>query len=129
MSYEDPLFPLPAPDWILSYTVLLHRVSQLAEDTDDEGFPIKTGAATVPIKAYVAPPDTNKLNLGGEFADVTILVRNDIAVSHRDQVEVPTTSTFPPQMCGTFRVDTVRPNPSHTRLMCSRIIDPDGAVL
>lgn len=128
MGYEDPLFPLPAPDWILTYNVLLHRVSQLAEDTDAEGFPIKTGAATVPIKAYLAPPDTKKLDRGGESADVTILVRNDIAVSHRDQIEVPVSSSLPTQLCGTFRINTVRPNPSHTRLLCNRVTDPDGAI-
>lgn len=128
MAYEDPLFPLPAPDWILTFTVLLHRTSQLVDDTDAEGFPIKTGAPTVPVKAYVGAPDTRDLDRGGEAADVTVLVRNDIAVSHRDQIEVPLNSTLPPQMCGLFRITTVRPNPSHTRLLCTRITDPEGAV-
>jgi hypothetical protein len=128
MAYEDPLFPLPAPDWILTFDVILHRTSQLVEDSDSEGYPIKTGAAAVPIKAYVGPPDTRELARGGEAADVTVLVRNDIAISHRDQIEVPITSTLPAQMSGTFRVLSLRPNPGHTRALCSRVTDPDGAV-
>ena len=56
------------------------------------------------------------------------LVRNNIIVSHRDQIEVPAAGTLPPQMQGLFRVDTVRPNPSHTRVLCMRITDPEGAV-
>jgi hypothetical protein len=128
MPYEDPLFPLPAPDWILTYQVILHRVSLLADDTDAEGYPVKTGAPTSTVSAYLAPPDTRKLDRGGEAVDLAVLVRNDVVVSHRDQIEVPDSAASPPQLVGLFRVDTVRPNPSHTRLLCVRITDPDGAV-
>lgn len=127
MGYEDPLFPLPAPDWILTFDVILHRTSLLVEDSDEQGYPIKTGAAAVPVKAYVGPPDTRELGRGGEAADVVVLVRNDIAVSHRDQIEVPTSAAIPPQMQGVFRVLTVRPNPSHSRLACTRVLDPEGS--
>jgi hypothetical protein len=128
VSYEDPLFPLPAPDWILTYTVLLRRVSQLVDDTNDEGFPTTTGAPVVSIKAYLGSPDTRKLDRGGESADVVVLVRNDTAVSHRDQIEVTPSSGLPTQLQGLFRIESVRPNPSHTRLLCNRITDPEGSV-
>lgn len=128
MAYEDPLFPLPGIDWILTFNVILHRTSQIVEDTDVEGYPVKTGAATVPIKAYVASPDTRELDRGGQSADAVVLVANTVAVSHRDQIEVPVGTPVPPMMIGTYRVETVRPNPSHTRLLCTRMIDPEGSV-
>lgn len=126
-GYRDPLFPLPAPAFLLVHTVEIVRTSQLAQDTDDAGWPLLTGAVRVAARAYVASPDPRTLTPAGMAVDAVMLVDNATTVDHRDRVAVAAGQALPAVLVGEFRVNEVRPNPSHTRLLCTRILDPAGA--
>lgn len=126
-GYRDPLFPLPDPSFLLVHRVRIVRVSQLAVDTDDAGWPVRTGAERVEARGYVAAPDPRTLTPTGQAVDVVVLIHNDTAVDHRDMVEVPAGQALPTMLVGEFRINEVRPNAHHTRLLCTRVLDPAGA--
>jgi hypothetical protein len=126
-NYFNPLFPIAPPTWLFCYNAVIVRTSQLASDTDENGWPILTGATTAAVKAYLDQPEPRTLGPEGEAIDVIALVPNGTVVDHRDLLDVPDGQSLPSVMPGRFHINQVRPNPSHTRLLCTRVTDPAGA--
>lgn len=126
-DYFNPLFPIAPPTWLFCFSVTIVRTSQIEPDTDENGWPILTDAATVPVTAYISPPEPRTLAPEGEAVDAVALVPNGTVVDHRDLLDVPDGQQLPAQLVGRFRINQCRPNPSHTRLLLTRITDPVGA--
>ncbi len=126
-GYFNPIFPFAPPFWLFCYTATIVRTSQLPSDTDDAGWPVLTGAAQVTVKAYLDQPEPRTLGPQGEAIDMVALVANGTTVDHRDLLDVPDGQSLPAVSPGRYRINQVRPNPSHTRLLCTRISDPAGA--
>lgn len=127
VDYFNPIFPFAPPFWLFCYSAVIVRTSQLASDTDEFGWPLLTGAATVPVKAYLDQPEPRTLGPQGEAIDMVALVANGTVVDHRDLLDVPDGQSLPSVTPGRYRINQVRPNPSHTRLLCTRVSDPAGA--
>lgn len=127
VPYRDPLFPIPSPEFLFRHTVTVSRDSQVAVDTDDAGWPITGSAEQVTTRAYVAPPDPRTLTPAGQAVDVVVLVPNGTAVEHRDTIIVDPGQQLAAQHAGRYRITAVRPNPSHCRILCTRVTDPEGA--
>lgn len=125
--YRDPLFPIQPPEFLFAYTLTIVRASLLADDTDDEGWPILASATTTQVRGYVSPPDPRTLVPQGEAVDAVALVPNGTVVDHRDLLDVPGGQNIPLQLVGRFHINQVRPNPSHVRCLLTRIADPAGA--
>jgi hypothetical protein len=122
----DLLFPLPDPGAFLPYVncVTVWRQS-LAEPSVDVNGAVtqRLAVAVVLSETYVAMADQVENEDGDtnlEQVSIVILARNGSAVSHADEVTVAGVSQY---LDGRYRVNAVRPNPSHLRILCSRMTE------
>jgi hypothetical protein len=126
--YRDPLFPMTPPPFLFAHQVSIVRSSQVTLDTTESGWPVfPSNTPVVATSAYVAHPQERTLSPDGEVVDAVILVPNGTLVDHQDVIDVPGGQHLPPQLVGRFRINQVRPNASHTRVLASRVTDPAGA--
>jgi len=116
----DPLFPFPEPDILWVYELIHTATAASLVATDDDGRWTSTGPSLTTV-GYVAAPDNKAYRLAevrGVQVDAVALVPRGFAVAVGDLIDVP--STVPMGLPGRYRVNLVRPNPSHTRLLIER---------
>ena len=120
----DLLFPLPDPGAFLPYVnaVIVWRESLVAPTVDVNGAATYPGAASAVLsETYVAMVDRSEVDSGDanlEKVSIVVLARNGSPVSHADHLQVTGVSQY---LDGRYVVDAVRPNPSHLRILCSRM--------
>ncbi len=123
----DILFPFPEPTFLFIHTLNLY--TGMSNNTvDDRGLVVKSVAGKVPtvVMGYLTKLDEHvEQNVGTtrEFYDAVALVSNSVEVKIQDVIECHDPSLHS-HLSGTYRVDQVRPNISHTRVLLSRIADP-----
>lgn len=129
-SYADPAFPLPSPEFLFVHDLIVWQTS--ASPTVGRGrkwvnqsaSAVVTGYATAPSPAELRRAATRKVRV-----DAVCLVPNGAVIDESDDLEVPAgpvdggtgTAVPPTVLVGRYSIDAVRPNPSHTRVVLTRI--------
>ena len=111
----DPLFPLPEPVilWVHDLSVLPH--SNPSAIVDAEGRWEYADNNPIPLRGYFASPNPREVEraaAAGVVVDGVALVPNGSPVTVDDGLVYDTS---------TYRVALVRPNPSHTRVLLTRV--------
>lgn len=125
MSF-DQLFPLSAPP-VFVYDLLVRGAATSGSVLiDAEGkWSYGENPGTV-VRGYLAPPNTSTINLGqasGVQVDTVALISLEDATATGVAVDDEISATgIHPLLDGRYLVKLVRPNPSHVRLLCSRIV-------
>jgi hypothetical protein len=116
----DPLFPLPEPP-VFTYDLTLDSTSSSVVVDTEGGWQYVT--ATSFVRGYVTPPDDRTLQYAVQQAvevDAVALVPRNTVVDDGDLLTVPTTVPYR-GLPGRYRVNVVRPNASHIRLLLRRV--------
>lgn len=134
-DYVDPVFPIPEPDFLWVHDLITHQTS--ASVTVGRGRKWVNQSASVAFVGYASSPDRRELDRAarrGVRIDAVILAPHGTVIDEADQLEVPAetisasgTVAPPSTLVGRYRIDAVRPNPSHVRVLCMRIRGEDPA--
>lgn len=123
-GYVDPVFPLPDPTFLWVHEgLVVHAVGTEVED--DEGRWRYGPGASVTFTGYVTSPDPRSERRGGADSmrvDAVCLAPRDVAVPWPGYLDA-TTENVPPLLRGWYEIQPPRPNPSHTRLLLTRLAD------
>jgi hypothetical protein len=118
----DPLFPLPSSDFIFVHLATRYETSQVPREYNDQGWRSPLDLATVPFtetECYVATPNYRDVGVS-QLVFCVILVPREFVVRHGDVMQVPEQHGLYPDLTGLMEIEQVRPNPSHTRVLCKR---------
>lgn len=126
-EYADPAFPLPSPDFLFHHdlvvwtpaSVVVGRGRKWVNQSASAGF---TGYATAP-----SPSELRRAAARGVRVDAVALAPHGTVVDEACDLEVPAAPTNPGSVApptvlvGRYSIDAVRPNPSHVRIVLTRI--------
>lgn len=117
----DALFPFPSPSFVFVHRVKLISNTSTEPEIDDNGWPIEASASSPgrQVKGYVSSPSYRDA-ASGLRVDAVVLVHRDEIPVRGDLVNVPAQPGLLPALAGLYKVDQVRPNASHTRLLVMR---------
>jgi hypothetical protein len=118
----DPLFPLPESDFLFVHTATRYSTSTTRREADDNGWRTPIDMEAVPhddTRAYVATPNYRDVGVT-QVVFCVILVPRTFVVRFGDVMHVPEQQGLYPDLTGWMEIEQVRPNPSHTRVMCRR---------
>lgn len=135
MSYNDPIFPLPEPDFLWVHDLTIHSQTAASVVVDDDGGWTYAQSASVGVVGYATAPNPREVERAasrGVVIDCIVLVPNGTAVKEEDDVTVPGSTlgfggtAIPTAVLqGRYEVTGVRPNPSHCRVLLTRIKGED----
>jgi len=126
----DPVFPFPDPVFLWVHNIAIIKTSDAVPESDDEGWEIPADPAPleVVLKGYVTAPDPEATN-SSERVDAVVLVPRDTVVSYADGIRTPSQANLAPMLTGVWKISSVRPNPSHIRILVRRPSSPDDVQL
>jgi hypothetical protein len=122
----DPLFPLPSSDFLFVYRLTRYRPDVSSPEGDEEGWverDITIEQKDEDIPCYVAA--TDRRDVGAfEIRGSVFLVHRDFEVRNRDLFVLEPQPGLAPTLEGAWLIEEVRPNPAHTRVLCTRATVP-----
>lgn len=127
-DYADPVFPLPEPDFLWVYDMVVHQAG--ASVTMTAGRKWVNQSASAVFTGYIGGPNRREAEIAarnGVRIDATALAPHGTVIDEADDLEVPADpinpgSIAPPSMyVGRYSITAVRPNPSHARVLLTRI--------
>lgn len=119
----DPLFPFPEPTFLFVHELTYHATtsSPVVDDTGWYDADAVVASSEQNVPCYVGNYDPSDVS-AGDTKETTIsavaLVSRDRACRPEDEVTVTKGLSH---LLGRYRIDQVRPNPSHTRLLLTRV--------
>lgn len=124
----DPLFPLPEPTILWVYD-LAYRSASASPVVDAEGRWRYDNSALVGFVGYLSSPNTQAIRLAaaaGVAVDAVALAPNGLGISEEDELIAGPAlglggQAVPAYLAGLYRVTLLRPNPSHLRVLVSRV--------
>ena len=120
----DAVFPIEQPTFLFIHT-LTYRVNDPdTVVTDERGHWNYAAATPVSFTAYLTAPNPREIERAaahGMTLDAVALCGHEVTIPHTAHVTAAT--GVPTWLVGTYRVSAVRPNPSHQRLLLTRIVD------
>jgi len=131
-DYTDPVFPIPAPEFLWIYDLVVHPAS--ASVTLGEGRRWRyEQSASVGFVGYIAAPNPRDVDRAARHdirLDAVALAPHGTAVEAADQFEAPaaagsTGHAVPSVFVGRYAIAEVRPNASHVRILLTRIVGED----
>jgi hypothetical protein len=131
-TYADPVFPLPEPEFLWVYDLLVHPAS--ASVTVGAGRRWRYQEVTpVGFVGYIGAPNPREVERAARRdvrIDAVALAPHGTAVSSEDQLEAAagvgsTGAEVPAVFVGRYAIEAVRPNASHVRILLTRIDGED----
>ena len=124
MVIGDANFPFPDPSFLFIHCVTIRPV--LTTSADSRGKPMVTYDEDEDWQGYLTSPDPNNEDSGGtdrvRWSAVLLLPRT-CTVPLENALVRCTDSQLSPNLAGTYLIEVVRPNISHTRCLLSRYGD------
>lgn len=120
----DAVFPIEEPTFLFIHT-LSYRGNDSTIVTDEEGRWNHAVTAPVEFTGYLTAPNPREVERAaahGMTLDAVALCSHDVDIPHTAHVTAAA-GAVPAWLVGTFRVIAVRPNPSHQRILLTRVID------
>ena len=120
----DTIFPIEEPTWLWTHTLTFQDNQAAAVDVDAEGRWSYADIPGTPVVGYLTAPNPREIDRAasrGVILDAVFLCAHDTGVT--DQSTVIATTGVPPWLVGTYTVSVVRPNPSHLRVLLTRVRD------
>lgn len=111
----DALFPLPEPTFLWVDDLTLYPHSNASPIVDAEGRWEYVETESIPMRGYFATPSPREVDraaAAGVVVDGVALVPNDSPISVDDSLVHGSLA---------YKVVLIRPNPSHTRVLLSRV--------
>lgn len=123
----DAVFPLSPPTWLFQHTLTYRPNDAGNVITDQEGNWHYEPVPPVTFSGYLTAPGPQEVERAaakGTVLDAVCLCANDAGVTDSSTVEA--TTGVPAWLVGKYRVINVRPNPSHSRVLLTRIVVDDA---
>lgn len=125
MTVGDTNFPIPSPDFLFIHEVELKRPSSTT--TDERGVAVTTYLPSETVMGYLTSPDpSNEDSAGTERIrfNAVVLLSRSLPVPSQETLIRCDDPQLPPNLSGTYKVEVVRPNISHTRCLLVRYTGP-----
>lgn len=125
----DPLFPFPEPSFLWVHELTRH-VPSGDPIPDETGYWTSDNIPTTDtpnIPCYVGAYNPSQQEAGDtyeESVDAVALVSHSTPFNRKDEVTVTAAAAY---LLGRYRVSVVRPNPSHQRLLLTRVPERESA--
>lgn len=120
----DQVFPIEQPTFLFVHT-LAYRVNDPSTvTTDEEGHWNYAAETTVSFAGYLTAPNPREVERAaahGMTLDAVALCGHEVNIPHTAHLIAET--GVPSWLIGTYRVMSVRPNPSHKRILLTRVLD------
>lgn len=120
----DPVFPLPEPDFLWVHDLAYRDDSAASLVVDEERKWTYADTPAVTFTGYLTAPnprDVDRADSTGVILDAVCLAPHGIGIDDNDVVVADSSSGVADYLQGSYRVGVVRPNPSHLRILLSRI--------
>ncbi len=129
-DYVDPVFPLPSPNFLFVHQVLVG--AQDAVITASDGTWTRDPVVDTPVWGYLTSPNPQEVQRAtgrNAVIDAVFLCAHDTPVRHQDRIDSTTAlegTPIPTVLRGKYKIEAVRPNPSHVRVLLNRVeADPE----
>lgn len=120
----DTVFPIEEPTWLWTHTLTYRDHDAAAVTVDAEGRWTHDDTPGTPVIGYLTGPNPREVDRAasrGIILDAVFLCAHDSGVT--DKSTVTATTGVPAWLVGTYTVNVVRPNPSHLRVLLTRVRD------
>lgn len=120
-DYADPVFPLPSPAFLFVHEVLVGVQDTIV--TQPDGRWTRDPVPTTPVRGYLTSPNPQETQIAaarGVTIDAVFLCPHGTPVRHQDRID-STAANVPSVLKGRYTVTAVRPNPSHVRVLVTRV--------
>lgn len=122
----DSVFPIDPPDFLWVHTLTYRPTTGASVVVDAEGRWNYGDTTEVEFTGYITAPNPREVDRAatrGILLDAVCLAPHDVGITDSCHLTVAASSGAPEWMVGTYTVNTVRPNPSHLRILLTRIRD------
>lgn len=120
----DTIWPIDEPTWLWTHTLTFRDNAASAVEVDAEGRWTYADTAGTDVIGYLTAPNPREVDRAasrGIILDAVFLCAHDSGIT--DQSTVVAATGVPPWLVGTYTVSVVRPNPSHSRVLLTRLRD------
>lgn len=120
----DPVFPLPEPEFLWVHQLAFRNDSAALLDVDEEGKWTYDDSDLATFTGYLTAPnprEVDRADAHGVILDAVCLAPHGTGIGDDDVVIAGAASGVASYLQGSYRVGVVRPNPSHLRILLSRI--------
>lgn len=125
MTVGDANFPFPDPSFLFIHEVTIKPVESTG--SDPRGRAVVTYGLDQDEYGYLTAPDPSNEDSGGteriRFA-ATLLLGRHITLPLESALIRSNDPQLPPRLAGTYKIEVVRPNISHTRCLLVRYDGP-----
>lgn len=122
----DSVFPIGPPEFLWVHQLAYRPTTGASVVVDAEGRWDYANITPTEFTGYITAPNPREVDRAatrGILLDAVCLAPHDVAVTDACHLIVGAASGAPDWMVGTYTVNTVRPNPSHLRILLTRIRD------
>lgn len=122
----DTVFPIEEPTFLWTHTLTYRTLAAGDVVVDAEGHWVHADTPETTFTGYLTAPNPREIDRAaarGVLLDAVCLAPHAVAVDDAGAVTADAASGVPSWLIGTYRVTVVRPNPSHLRILLTRLRD------
>lgn len=122
----DTVFPIEDPTFLWAHDLTYRDNVAASVVVDGEGHWVNADAPETAFTGYLTAPNPREVAraaANGVILDAVCLAPHTVAVGDDGTVIAGAGSGVPTWLVGSYRVTVVRPNPSHLRVLLTRVRD------